>query len=496
MNQHVTDQARMCRAPAPVRDLLTTGDDRGFRLENAAGRERPATGVRHAAMTVAGRLEDAAGQGDGHAVLVRTGDYEAAAIAMLGTWAWGGVPVPLPVAAPAPFIAQVVSECRPAAHITPAGAELSVTATAPGTPVPSPPEAIRARGIATILYTSGSTGAPKGILIPAAAMDSATTSIQRYLGLAEWDRIVNPIVPHFDYGLYQLLLALTADCALIAVPALFLDDIIDATRHRRGTVLPLVPSLAAALTARMAERQLTADSVRLITSTGSHLGAPLITRLRDGFPRAQVMPMYGLTECKRVSYLPPNLADVKPGSVGRPMSGVTCRIVGPDGRTVPDGETGELVVSGPNLALGYLGDDRLTDTVFRRAPDGDGRELWTGDLFARDPDGFLYHRGRRDDLVKVSDQRMSLREVEDALRTVPGVIDALAWVEGGTLKAAIVAEAPANDPETVKRTLRRAVRLPAMVPADITLADQLPTGPTGKPARPRQDREPEAAQPH
>ncbi len=169
-------------------------------------------------------------------------------------------------------------------------------------------------------------------------MDFATESIQRYLGLAEWDRIVNPIVPHFDYGLYQLLLALAADCALITVPALFLDDLIEVTRSRRGTVLPLVPSLAGTLTARMAERELTEDSVRLITSTGSHLGAPLITRLRERFPRAQVMPMYGLTECKRVSYLAPNLVDLKPGSVGRPMSGVTCRVAAPDGRTLPTGD--------------------------------------------------------------------------------------------------------------------------------------------------------------
>ncbi len=147
------------------------------------------------------------------------------------------------------------------------------------------------------------------------------------------------------------------------------------------------------------------------------------------------------------------------------------------------------MVSGPNLALGYLGDDQLTRIVFRHAPGG-ARELWTGDLFVRDTDGFLYHRGRGDDLVKVSDQRLSLREVEDALRTVPGVADALAWVEAGTLKAAIVADPPGNDPELARRTLRRAVRLPAMVPAHITVTGQLPTGPTGnRPAHARPGRE-------
>ncbi|MEV5828472.1 AMP-binding protein [Spirillospora sp. NPDC052242] len=491
MNRSSADQMR--RAPAVVRDLLTRRDDRGFRLASAAGGELSADQVRRAAMVVAERLRDAAGAGDGQAVLVRAGDFEAAAVAMLGTWAWGGTPVPVPMTAPAPFVAQVTAECRPAAHITPSGTELAVEV-----PGPSPGEAepalaavARDHDIAIVLYTSGSTGAPKGILVPPDAMDFATRSIQRYLGLTEWDRIVNPVVPHFDYGLYQLLLALAADCALTAAPPLFLDDLIDVIDARCGTVLPLVPSLAGPLTARMAERRRTAASVRLITSTGSHLGTPLIARLRAAFPRAQVMPMYGLTECKRVSYLAPNLVDAKPGSVGRPMAGVTCRVVDANGRTVPDGETGELVVRGPNLALGYLGDDLLTGVVFR--PVTGGRELWTGDLFTRDADGHLYHRGRRDDLVKVSDQRMSLREVEDALRGVSGVVDALAWVEDGTLKATIVADPPARDVAAVRRALRRAVRLPAMVPAVITVAGRLPTGPTGKPARPRPARAPEAA---
>lgn len=478
------DTARMRRAPALVREFLTLDDDRGFRLADAAGREWPAARVWQAAVDMARRLEDTAGRGDGDAVLIRVNDFAAVAIAMLGTWRWGGTPVPVPVTAPSSFLAQITAECRPAAQMTLTGTKLSVVAgdSAGGSPS-ALMSASRAHDIALVLYTSGSTGTPKGILVPPEAMDFSTRSIQRYLGLTEWDRVISPIVPHFDYGLYQLLLALAADCALTAVPALFLDDLVDVIEARRGTVLPLVPSIAGPLAARMAELRRTAASVRLITSTGSHLGAPLIARLRDVFPRAQVMPMYGLTECKRVSYLPPHLVDGKPDSVGRPMSGVTCRVVDPDGRTVPDGEIGELVVQGPNLALGYLGDERLTDQVFRPIPGG--RELWTGDLFTRDADGHLYHRGRRDDLVKVSDQRMSLREVEDSLRAVPGVVDALAWVDGGTLKATVVAGPPAGDARSVKRALGRTVRLPAMVPTDIVVAERLPTGPTGKPARPR-----------
>jgi acyl-coenzyme A synthetase/AMP-(fatty) acid ligase len=474
--------------------LLTLVDDRGFRLEDATGRALSAARVRQAAMDTAGRLEETVGPGDGAAVLIRVNDFAAAAIAMLGTWAWGGIPVPVPLTAPPSFLAQITAECRPVAYVTLSGTELCLAAGAAADRSPvALASASAVHDIALVLYTSGSTGTPKGILIPPEAVDFSTRSIQRYLGLTEWDTIVSPIVPHFDYGLYQLLLALAADCTLTAVPALFVDDLVDVIRARRGTVLPLVPSLAGPLAARMTELRCTAKSVRLITSTGSHLGTPLIARLRDVFPRAQVMPMYGLTECKRVSYLPPQLVDGKPGSVGRPMSGVTCRVVDPDGRTVPDGEIGELVVRGPNLALGYLGDERLTGRVFRPVPGG--RELWTGDLFARDADGHLYHRGRRDDLVKVSDQRMSLREVEDSLRAVPGVVDALAWVDGGTLKATVVMGPLGGDARSVKHALRRTVRLPAMVPTDIVVAERLPVGPTGKPARPRSAPAHEAA-PH
>jgi acyl-coenzyme A synthetase/AMP-(fatty) acid ligase len=167
------------------------------------------------------------------------------------------------------------------------------------------------------------------------------------------------------------------------------------------------------------------------------------------------------------------------------MHGVGCRILDQAGRPVRDGEVGELVVTGGNVALGYLGDHRLTEQVFRRSHGGGGRELWTGDLFVRDADGFLFHCGRRDDLVKVSDQRLSLREVEDALRSVVGVIDALAWVEDGTLRADVVAEPGVADTASIRRRLRPSVRLPAMVPTEITLVRHLPTGPTGKPARPR-----------
>jgi acyl-CoA synthetase (AMP-forming)/AMP-acid ligase II len=131
--------------------------------------------------------------------------------------------------------------------------------------------------------------------------------------------------------------------------------------------------------------------------------------------------MYGLTECKRVSYLPPECIDTKPGSVGIPMPGCEVRIVDEMGRPVKDGQTGELIIRGDNVMQGYWNDPVLTDKTFLKEMSTGEIWLWSGDLFRKDEEDFLYYVGRKDDLIKTKEERVSPKEIENIIAQNPDV---------------------------------------------------------------------------
>lgn len=133
--------------------------------------------------------------------------------------------------------------------------------------------------------------------------------------------------------------------------------------------------------------------------------------------------MYGLTECKRVSYLPPEELDRRPGSVGRGMPNEEVWIVDENGNRVGPGIAGELVVRGSNVMRGYWGDPETTDRVLRPGPLPGERVLYTGDLFKMDEEGFLYFVGRKDDMIKTRGERVSPKEVENALYGLEGIVE-------------------------------------------------------------------------
>ncbi len=150
--------------------------------------------------------------------------------------------------------------------------------------------------------------------------------------------------------------------------------------------------------------------------------APLQNGLRQLFPRATVVPMYGLTECKRVSISTDALVRRAPNSVGLPLPGTTVEIVTATGRVADAEEPGEAVVSGFHVASGYY-DRTAEDDTLRKAADGSWR-LHTGDLVSRDASGALFHHGRiTRDLIKVRDERISLVFVEETLRAFDGITE-------------------------------------------------------------------------
>src|SRR5262249_13219657 len=141
-------------------------------------------------------------------------------------------------------------------------------------------------------------------------------------------------------------------------------------------------------------------------------------------PRARIFSMYGLTECKRCSYLPPADIDRKPGSVGIAIPNTELWIVDAEGRAVPRGQPGELVVRGPHVMIGYWDDAAATSRCLKPGPLPGERVLHTGDLCRQDEDGYLYFVSRMDDVIKCRGQKVAPREVELALVAMAGVREA------------------------------------------------------------------------
>ncbi|RTL53171.1 MAG: AMP-dependent synthetase [Rhodocyclaceae bacterium] len=279
--------------------------------------------------------------------------------------------------------------------------------------------------LASIIYTSGSTGDPKGVMLTHLNMVSATLSVSGYLGLNENDRIICVLPLAFDYGLYQVLMAFRVGAALILEQSFaFPQAILEVVARERVTVFPGVPTIFSLLTNLGTLESFDLSSLRLITNTAAALSEQHIRQLRALFPQAALYSMYGLTECKRVTYLPPEQLDIRPTSVGRGMPNEEIWLVDEDGRRLPYGSTGELVIRGSNVMRGYWGKPDETAKRLKPGPIPGEMVLYSGDLFRTDDEGWLYFVARKDDIIKSRGEKVSPREVENILYGIDGVLDA------------------------------------------------------------------------
>jgi acyl-coenzyme A synthetase/AMP-(fatty) acid ligase len=189
------------------------------------------------------------------------------------------------------------------------------------------------------------------------------------------------------------------------------------------TVLPGVPTLFAGLIKMQSWRPVALPQLRVLTNTGDHLPLPHIRLLQQLFPAARVFPMYGLTECKRVSIMLPEEIDAHENSVGRALDGTEVWTESPEGQRLPTGTVGEFIVRGPNVGLGYWRAPEETAKRYRFLPDGT-RLLVTGDYGAVDAAGFLHFHARSDFMIKHKGHRMSPVEIEEAACRLPQVVAA------------------------------------------------------------------------
>jgi amino acid adenylation domain-containing protein len=351
--------------------------------------------------------------------------------------------------------------------------------------------------LAALIYTSGSTGHPKGVMQTHQSMVFATGSLIEYLRLAPTDRILCVLPLAFDYGLYQLLMAVTLGAVLVlersfTYPAQIYQRVVESD----VTVFPGVPTIYAMMVSANARTPLRFPSVRRITNTAAALPDSFTGRLREIFPNALIYRMYGLTECKRVCYLEPELVDSKPGSVGKAIPGTEVYLLDEHGSPVAPGGTGILHVRGPHVMAGYWNRPDLSDFMLKPGMLPGERVLCTHDWFRMDEEGFLYFVGRSDDIIKTRGEKVSPVEVENALHRIAGVREAaVVGIPDATLgeavRAYIVPEPEVFLTERQVRSMAAKLLEGFMVPSEIVFCGELPKTSTGKVSK-RQLRNPAA----
>ena len=339
--------------------------------------------------------------------------------------------------------------------------------------------------LACLIYTSGSTGEPKGVMSTQANMVFAASSIIQYLENVPEDIIINVLPLAFDYGLYQLLMVFKFGGTLIlersfAYPAAVLRRMQD----ERATGLPGVPTLFALLL-QMDLSRFDLSSLRYLTNTAAALPVEHIQRLRRAFPWTRLYSMYGLTECKRTLYLPPEELDRRPGSVGIAIPGTEVWVEDEDGNKLGPGKVGELVVRGSHVMQGYWNAPEKTAKMYREGSYPADRRLYTGDLFKMDQEGFLYFVARKDDIIKSRGEKVAPKEVEGVLYRLPGVVEAAVIgvpdeLLGQAIKAFVVCS---KDHKLTKRdVLRHCTQYleDFMIPRSVEFRESLPKTSSGK----------------
>ncbi len=231
---------------------------------------------------------------------------------------------------------------------------------APGQVLTSP--AVARDDMAVLLYTSGTTGRPKGVMLSHGNLVANNVTIIDYLKLGPGDVGLTVMPFHFSYGNSVLHTHLGAGATLLlednlAYPLVVMQRL----QNERVTGFSGVPSTFAILMSRTRIEDFDLSSMRYLTQAGGAMTRAAIQRMRQLVPSARFFVMYGQTEATaRLTYLPPERLDEKLGSIGKALAGIDIEVRGPQGEVLPPGQTGELCARGPNIMLGYWRDEEAT----------------------------------------------------------------------------------------------------------------------------------------
>lgn len=424
-----------------------------------------------------------------------------ACVTFYGIWSAGGVVIPVNETLRSAQIQHILSDCNATLLISSAKQLASLKDQGLGD-VPtleysiSEPIVAKQRPMlklasqrepAIILYTSGSTGMPKGIVLSHENLVAGTRIVATYLELRETDRLLSVLPFSFDYGLNQLLTSVAVGATLYLQRSLFPADVCRSLQTFEITGMAAVPTLWVQLMQRhspFSQREF--PSLRYLTNSGGAFPVELIQRYRQVCPRTQIFLMYGLSEAFRSTYLPPAELDRRPASMGKAIPETEILVINDEGKECAPNEVGQLVHAGPTVALGYWNRPEATAAVFRPHPfRSSERAVYSGDLVKRDEDGFLYFVGRGDQQLKSYGFRISPEEVEAALHrsellaevVVRGVPDEVA---GQAIVAHVVAKNPATFAEQALLDFCRQEMPRYMVPKQIVVHESFPRTSSGK----------------
>ncbi len=335
--------------------------------------------------------------------------------------------------------------------------------------------------LATVVYTSGTTGQPKGVMLSHGNLSANTVSIIQYLGLTDQDTGIAVLPFQFSYGNSVLHTHLVTGARLLIEESIAYPHAVLQRMAEEGvTGFSGVPSTFSLLLSRCELGDFDLSKLRYLTQAGGPMPRANISRLREQLPAANLFIMYGQTEATaRLAHLPPQCLEDKLGSVGLAIPGVRLAVVRVDGTTARYGEMGEICARGPNVMLGYLKDESATSRVIREG------WLYTGDLGHFDEDGFLYIDGRAVEMIKVGAFRVSPQEVEESIAALEGVIEVGVTsvpdeLLGQAIKAVIVLrEGTTLDARAVKAHCRKNLAA-YKVPKVVEFTHTLPHTSTGK----------------
>ena len=343
-----------------------------------------------------------------------------------------------------------------------------------------PPMPCTEEDLAALMPTSGSTGVPRLVKVTHGNLRANTEAIIRSqrLGTDETAMLIMPVSYCFGASvlhthLYQ------GGRVVFDSRFMFPDKVLHAINTYRCTTFAGVPAVYNILLRRSNLRSISLPSLRRFLQAGGALVPENVREMCCTVPTTEFFVMYGQTEAtSRISCLPPDRLGEKLGSAGLLLDNLAVRIVGDEGRELPEGQTGEIQVRGPSVCSGYFDDPEATKSKF-----ADGW-LKTGDLAYRDGDGYLWINGRKGEFIKTRGFRVSFSEVEAKVAAIPGVYECAATAvphpeAGEALALFIVA---ANGAGGVVERVRHAL-LPQWTCASVKVVAELPRTENGKISR-------------
>jgi acyl-CoA ligase (AMP-forming) (exosortase A-associated) len=353
--------------------------------------------------------------------------------------------------------------------------------------------------LATILYTSGSTGMPKGVATSQRNVVVGAQIVSTYLENTPEDRILSALPLNFDAGMSQFTTSLRAGATLYLLRSRLPGDLLKALRRHEITGITGVPPLWALLirgARSLREKPLT--RLRYLANTGGRIPQANLDELRALLEPAgtKIFLMYGLTEAFRSTYLEPEeiwrSSPEQGNCIGKAIPNTDIMVITREGKEAAPGEPGELVHRGATVALGYWGNEEATRKAYRPNPLAPPelldveRVVYSGDTVKRDEEGYLYFLGREDAMIKNQGYRLSPEEVENLLLGSGLVHEACAFgVENpavGQDVIAMISLRAGGEDGAVDRVREYVIENgpPYMVPREILVRDELPKTGSGK----------------